>query len=59
MIDASRWTGNERDVVIAALAHYAVTLRRRQSRSGSTVVTSDCQWRLVIVQQALDAIYGR
>lgn len=59
VIDASRWTANEVEVVKAALHHYRQQLRGRSSRSPSPVVKSDCQWRLVIVGQALDAIEER
>lgn len=58
MIDASRWTANEREVVLAALLRYRESQRSRKSRTSSAVVSSDAQWRLVIVSQALDAIGG-
>ncbi len=56
MIDVSRWTANEREIVAAALLAYRSTLRTRKSRTNSAVVQSDCQWRLVLISQALDAI---
>lgn len=59
MIDCSRWTGNEREVVSDALKAYRASLRLRKSRSHSTMVQSDCQWRLVLIGQVLDAIDER
>ena len=56
MIDASRWTGNEREVLLAALLNYRSTLRSKKARSTSAIVASDVQWRLVVIGLALDAI---
>lgn len=56
VIDASRWTGNEREVVLAALLNYRTALRTKKSRTSSPIVASDVQWRLVAIGQALDQI---
>lgn len=56
MIDASRWTGNERSVVIDALRTEREMQRKRKQRSHSPIVASDAQWRLVVIGQALDDI---
>jgi hypothetical protein len=59
VIDTSRWTANEREVVAAALLNYRSTLRSRKARTPSPIVQSDCQWRLVVISQSLDAIEER
>lgn len=58
MIDCSRWTANERQVVAEALKYYREHERRRRARSASPMVQSDAQWTLVVIGQALDAIDG-
>lgn len=56
MIDASRWTGNERSVIVDALRTEREHQRARKRRSTSPIVQSDAQWRLVVIGQALDNI---
>lgn len=56
MIDARRWTANEREVVRDALRTEDERLRDKARRTRAAVVRSDVQWRRVVIGQALDAI---
>lgn len=56
MIDARRWTANERDVVRQALKTEEQRLRARARASRAQAVHTDAQWRRLIIAQALESI---
>jgi proline racemase len=56
VIDARRWTANEREVLRDALRTERRRQHKRQREVLSPLVQSDAQWRLVVIGQALDAI---
>lgn len=58
MIDSSRWTGNEREVIVAALKRERDHQQRRQKGTVSSLAASDAQWRLVVIGQTLQSIDG-
>lgn len=59
MIDFSRMTGNERDVLHAALKAYDVFLRRRMTASPDRPVHDDARWRRYVVAELLSKIDAR
>lgn len=59
MIDASRWTKTERELVDNALAAYAFKLERVSISHENHARRSDAQWRLYEIERIRGEIDGR
>lgn len=59
MIDFGRMTGNEREVLHAALKSYDSLQRQRAGGSKSKIVADDVRWRRYIVAELLAKIDAR
>lgn len=59
MIDCSRLTKPERDVLEAALRDYDERLSRLATKSHNTNVIADCKWRTFVAAQLHEQVAGQ